>query len=346
MKAVVKFDLKDGATELREVPVPEIGPDDVLVRVEYTGICGSDPHIHHNKVNYKINVPVILGHEFSGVIEEAGRNVKDFKVGERVTAETHADYCGKCLLCRTNNYHLCRERKGYGFHVDGAFAKYVKVPTRILHRLPENVTLREAALTEPFCVAYSSLVKHSNIKPGDLVVIIGPGAIGILSAKVASIMGAGDIVVIGTPEDKKRLEVAKEFGATEVFTEFNEDVKRYVQDIRDGYGADIVVDSAGVSETFRMAMDLVRPAGQINKIGWGPTPLGFSLDPLISKAVTVNFTFSHNWDVWEKCLILMNKKMIELEKLVTHELTIDHWEEGFKLVESREGLKVLLKPVD
>ncbi|HON72793.1 MAG TPA: zinc-binding dehydrogenase, partial [bacterium] len=221
-----------------------------------------------------------------------------------------------------------------------------KVPTRILHRLPENVTLREAALTEPFCVAYSSLVKHSNIKPGDLVVIIGPGAIGILSAKVASIMGAGDIVVIGTPEDKKRLEVAKEFGATEVFTEFNEDVKRYVQDIRDGYGADIVVDSAGVSETFRMAMDLVRPAGQINKIGWGPTPLGFSLDPLISKAVTVNFTFSHNWDVWEKCLILMNKKMIELEKLVTHELTIDHWEEGFKLVESREGLKVLLKPID
>jgi len=107
-----------------------------------------------------------------------------------------------------------------------------------------------------------------------------------------------------------------------------------------------VVDSAGVSETFRMAMDLVRPAGQINKIGWGPTPLGFSLDPLISKAVTVNFTFSHNWDVWEKCLILMNKKMIELEKLVTHELTIDHWEEGFKLVESREGLKVLLKPID
>ncbi|HRR92179.1 MAG TPA: zinc-binding dehydrogenase, partial [bacterium] len=281
-----------------------------------------------------------------GVIEEVGRNVKDFKVGERVTAETHADYCGKCLLCRTNNYHLCRERKGYGFHVDGAFAKYVKVPTRILHRLPENVTLKEAALTEPFCVAYSSLVKHSNIKPGDLVVIIGPGAIGILSAKVASIMGAGDIVVIGTPEDKKRLEVAKEFGATEVFTEFNEDVKRYVQDIRDGYGADIVVDSAGVSETFKIAMDLVRPAGQINKIGWGPAPLGFSLDPLISKAVTVNFTFSHNWDVWEKCLILMNKKIIELEKLVTHELTIDHWEEGFKLVESREGLKVLLKPVD
>ena len=345
MKAVVKYDLRDGATELRDVPIPEIGPDDVLVRVEYAGICCSDPHMHHNRINYRINVPVILGHEFSGIIEEVGRNVKDFKIGERVTAETHADYCGKCILCRTNNYHLCRDRKGYGFHIDGAFAKYVRVPTRIIHRLPENVSLKEAALTEPFCVAYSSLVKHSDIKPGDMVAVIGPGPIGILSAKVASLMGASDIVVIGTPEDKKRLEIAKDFGATKVFID-SEEAKEYILESRDGYGADIVVDSAGVTETFKLAMDLVRPAGQINKIGWGPAPLGFSLDPLISKAVTVNFTFSHNWDVWEKCLILMDKKNVELERLITHELTIDQWEKGFELVESREGLKVLLKPID
>ncbi len=345
MKALVKYEFKDGATELRDVSTPQIGPNDVLVKVEYAGICGSDPHVHHNRVNYTINVPVILGHEFSGVIEEVGKEVKEFKVGERVTAETHADYCGKCILCRTNNYHICRERKGYGFHVDGAFTKYVRVPTRILHRLPKNVSLREAALTEPFCVAYSSLVKHSNIKPGDLVAVIGPGPIGILSAKVASIMGASDIVVIGTPEDEKRLKIAKEFGATEVFMD-SEEAKRYILEARDGYGADIVVDCAGVTETFKLAIDLVRPAGQINKIGWGPSPLGFSLDPLISKAVTVNFTFSHNWDVWEKCLILMDKKIIELEKLITHELTLDQWQKGFELVENREGLKVLLKPID
>ena len=123
MKAVVKYDNVAGATEVREVPVPSIGPDDVLVETAYIGICGSDPHMHHNKVSYKVNVPLILGHEFAGVIAEVGANVKGWKVGDRVTSETHADFCGKCVMCRTNNYHVCRERKGYGFQIDGAFAK-------------------------------------------------------------------------------------------------------------------------------------------------------------------------------------------------------------------------------
>jgi len=346
MKAVVKYDNRDGATELRDVPIPHIGPDDVLVRVAYVGICGSDPHIHHNKVSYKVNVPLILGHEFSGIIEKRGESVTGFKIGDRVTAETHADYCGKCALCRTNNYHLCRERKGYGFQVDGAFAKYVRVPSKILHRLPENVSLRESALTEPLCVAYSSLVKHSNIKPGDLVVVIGPGPIGILCTKVASIMGAGEIIVVGTKGDEKRLEIAKEFGATMTLDSSKENVRELIMSLRDGYGADVVVDTAGFSDAFKLAIDIVRPSGQINKIGWGPEPLGYSLDPLISKAVTVNFTFSHNWDVWEKCLVLMDKKLINLEKLITHELTLDKWQEGFELIETRKGLKVVLTPID
>ena len=275
MKAVVKYDNVDGATELRDVAVPEIGPDDVLVKVAYTGICGSDPHMHHNKVTYKVNVPLILGHEFSGIIESVGDNVKGFKVGDRVTAETHADYCGRCILCRTNNYHVCRERKGYGFNVDGAFAQYVRVPSRILHKLPPNVSMKEAALTEPLCVAYSSLVKHSNLKPGDLVAVIGPGPIGLLCVQIAKIIGASDIVVIGTEGDDARLELAKEFGATMVINSSEKDPVQEIMGMRDGYGADIVVDTAGVSAALKLSMDMVRPCGQINKIGWGPKPVGF-----------------------------------------------------------------------
>jgi alcohol dehydrogenase/L-iditol 2-dehydrogenase len=345
MKAVVKYDNVDGATELRDVAVPEIGPDDVLVKVAYTGICGSDPHMHHNKVTYKVNVPLILGHEFSGIIESVGDNVKGFKVGDRVTAETHADYCGRCILCRTNNYHVCRERKGYGFNVDGAFAQYVRVPSRILHKLPPNVSMKEAALTEPLCVAYSSLVKHSNLKPGDLVAVIGPGPIGLLCVQIAKIIGASDIVVIGTEGDDARLELAKEFGATMVINSSEKDPVQVIMGMRDGYGADIVVDTAGVSAALKLSMDMVRPCGQINKIGWGPKPVGFSLDPLISKAVTMNFTFSHNWDVWEACLTLMDKKAVNLEKLITHELPLDKWHEGFELIESRQGMKVVLTPI-
>ncbi len=346
MKAVVKYDNVAGATEVREVPIPQIGPDDVLVKVAYIGVCGSDPHMHHNRVSYKVNVPLILGHEFSGTIEKVGANVKGYAVGEAVTCETHYDYCGKCVLCRTNRYHVCRERKGFGFQADGAFAKYVKVPARILHKLPAGVGLREASLTEPVCVAYSALAKSSKIMPGDLVVIIGPGPIGILCAKMASVLGAADIVVIGTDGDEERLEIAKEYGATLTINSSRQDPVPIIMGMRDGYGADTVVDAAGFSPTLKLSMDVVRPCGQITKIGWGPAPVGFSLDPLIAKAVTLQGTFSHNWDVWEKVLVLMSKKIVDVNRIITHELPLDKWAESFELMESKRGLKIVLTPID
>ncbi len=346
MKAVVKYDNVAGATEVREVPVPSIGPDDVLVETAYIGICGSDPHMHHNKVSYKVNVPLILGHEFAGVIAEVGANVTGWKVGDRVTSETHADYCGKCIMCRTNNYHVCRERKGYGFQIDGAFAKYVRVPSRILHKVPENVSLKEAALTEPLCVAYSSLVKHSPLKPGDLVIIIGPGPIGLLCTKIASILGASDIVVVGTDGDDARMEIAKKMGATMTINSSQQDPVPIIMGMRDGYGANLVVDAAGFSPTLKLSLDVVRPCGQINKIGWGPGPVGFSLDQLISKAVALQGTFSHTWDVWEKCLVLMGERTVDLGDVITHELPLDQWQKGFDLMETKEGLKIVLTPVE
>ena len=346
MKAVVKYDNVAGATEVREVPVPSIGPDDVLVETAYIGICGSDPHMHHNKVSYKVNVPLILGHEFAGVIAAVGANVTGWKVGDRVTSETHADFCGKCVLCRTNNYHVCRERKGYGFQIDGAFAKYVRVPSRILHKVPDNVSLKEAALTEPLCVAYSSLVKHSPLKPGDLVVIIGPGPIGLLCTKIASILGASDIVVVGTDGDDARMEIARKMGATMTINSSQQDPVPIIMGMRDGYGANLVVDAAGFSPTLKLSLDVVRPCGQINKIGWGPGPVGFSLDQLISKAATLQGTFSHNWDVWEKCLVLMGERTVDLSEVITHELPLDQWQKGFDLMETKEGLKIVLTPVE
>jgi L-iditol 2-dehydrogenase len=276
---------------------------------------------------------------------KAGSEVAGFSAGDRVTSETHAEYCGKCALCRQNNYPLCRERKGFGFHVDGAFTKYVKVPERILHHVPDNVSLKAASVTEPFCVAYKALISNSNIKAGDVVVIIGPGPIGILSVKLAQLAGAGEIVVVGTEGDDKRLRLAEEFGATMIINSSHEDPLNKILSLGDGYGADLIVDLAGSSSTLKLSMDAVRPAGQITKIGWGRDPVNFSLDPLISKSVTFKGHFSHTWDVWEKCLTLMGKKMIDLEKIVTHELGIDQWEKGFKLLETREAVKVVLKPV-
>lgn len=345
MKAVVKYADKAGATEIRDVPIPVIGKTDVLVEVAYTGICGTDPHLHNNTSAFKFVRPFILGHEFAGTIVETGSEVAGFSAGDRVTSETHAEYCGKCALCKQNNYPLCRERKGFGFHVDGAFTKFVKVPQRILHRVPDNVSLKAASVTEPFCVAYKALISNSNIKPGDTVVIIGPGPIGILSVKLAQLSGAAEIVVIGTKGDDKRLKIAKEFGATVLIDSSIEDPLKRILSLGDGYGADLVVDFAGNSSTLKLSIDAVRPAGQITKIGWGPQPVNFSLDPLISKSITLKGHFSHTWDVWEKCLTLMGKEMIDLEKIITHELGIDQWEKGFELLESRKAVKVVLKPI-
>ena len=346
MKAVVKYDNVANATELRDVPVPEIGLNDVLVEVAYVGICGTDPHMHRNTVLFDFNCPFILGHEFAGKIVEVGKQVIKFKVAERVTSETHADYCGHCTLCRTNNYHICRERKGFGFHLDGAFTKYVKVPERILHRVPNGVSLKAASLTEPLCVAYKAVICNSKVNPGDTVVVIGPGPIGLLCMKMAQFSGASQIIAIGTEGDDNRLQLAREFGATITINSSKQDALPKIKSLGDGYGADLIVDTAGVTETLKLSMDAVRPNGQITKIGWGPKPVNLSLDPLIAKSVTLRGHFSHTWDVWEKCLTMMGSEQIDLERLVTHELPIDKWEQGFELVENKEAVKVLLVPID
>ena len=345
MKAVVKFADKAGATEIRDVPIPEIGPTDVLVEVAYVGVCGTDPHLHRNASAFKFERPFILGHEFAGIIVQAGKDVKGFSTGERVTSETHAQFCGRCALCRQNMYHLCKERKGFGFHVDGAFTRFVKVPERILHRVPASVTLREASITEPFCVAYKAVVSNSRVLPGDTVAVIGPGPIGILCVKVAQLSGAGEIIVIGTEGDDARLELSKTFGATRLINSKKEDALKIILSCGDGLGADLVVDTAGISETLKLSMHAVRPAGQITKIGWGTKPVDFSLDPIVAKSITLKGHFSHTWDVWEHCLALMDKKMIDLNKIITHELPLDQWEKAFGMVESKEAMKVVLKPI-
>ncbi len=345
MKAVVKYADKPCATEIRDVPVPEPGKTDVLVEVAFIGVCGTDPHMHKNISAFQFERPFILGHEFAGTIVKVGNEVKRFSVGDRVTAETHAEYCGECTLCRQNNYHLCRDRKGYGFHVDGAFTKYVKDPERILHHVPDHVSLKEASITEPFCVAYKAVVSNSKINPGDTVMVIGPGPIGILCVKLAQLSGAGEIVAIGTEGDDKRLEIAKEFGTTIVMNSIKDDPLKKIKSLGDGYGAALIVDTAGSSETLKLSMDAVRPAGQITKIGWGTKPVNFSLDPLLAKSVTLKGHFSHTWDVWEQCLTLMDKNMVDLERLITHELPIDQFEKAFEMVETKEAVKVVLIPI-
>jgi alcohol dehydrogenase/L-iditol 2-dehydrogenase len=166
--AVVQYALEPLAVELRDIAVPEIGADDVLLRVGAVSVCGSDVHQAYNTHSWPVNLPVVLGHEFAGTVAKAGPGVKAFREGDRVVSETAAEVCGECLLCRTGRYNLCPTRKGFGYGINGAMASYVKVPARCLHRIPDTLPFGLACLAEPHSVAYNAMCVNSTIRPGDL----------------------------------------------------------------------------------------------------------------------------------------------------------------------------------
>jgi L-iditol 2-dehydrogenase len=205
--AVVNYGPDPGAVELREVPVPAPAEDEVLLDVAAVSVCGSDVHQWQALQSWPVHHPVVLGHEFCGTVREAGSRVRGFGPGDRVVCETHAVVDPDGPLARAGLYQLDPGRRGYGATVDGAMRPIMPVPARILHRLPDHLSPEHAALAEPCCVAYSAVAVHSDVKPGDRVVVLGPGPIGILCAAVARLRGA-EVALVGLEQDERRLEVA------------------------------------------------------------------------------------------------------------------------------------------
>lgn len=344
MKALVKYDNTPECVEIREVPVPELTPDQVLLKVHAVGICGSDLEMYHHSITFEVSPPVVLGHEFSGVIERVGENVRGFKPGDRVVSETAAYVCGECVQCRTGSYNLCSNRLGFGVKINGADAPYVAVRQGILHHVPDNVDLADAALTEPLCVAYNALVVKSRIRPGDTVVVLGPGAIGLMATQVARVCGAANIVLAGLPRDRRRLDTGRGLGATHTVDLSTDDIGDLVSGLTGGVGADLVVDAAGPAATVKLAMELVKRNGQITKIAWGPKPLDLSLDPLLSKAVALQGVFSHTWDTWERALRLQARGQVNLHDMISHRVPLEEWKVAFDALERGEAIKALIFP--
>ena len=184
--AVVQYALAPMSVELREIDVPEIGDSDVLLQVGAVSVCGSDVHQQHNTQSWQVNVPVVLGHEFAGTVAEAGRAVRDFREGDRVVSETAAEICGECLLCRAGKIHLCPSRKGFGYGVNGAMARFVRVPARCLHHIAPTLPFDVACLAEPQRGGVSRDVRQridSSRRHGRRG--IGPGPIGLLCTRMA-----------------------------------------------------------------------------------------------------------------------------------------------------------------
>ncbi len=336
--AVVNYAEEKGSVELREISKPTIGADDVLLEVANVGVCGSDLHQWTSDHSWVVNYPVVLGHEFAGHISALGSNVTNWQEGDRVVSETAAIINTSNPLTRQGLYNLDPSRKGFGYGVNGAMTRFVSVPARCLHKVPESLPFEQACLTEPCSVAYNAVLVNSQIRPGDRVIVIGPGTIGILCAAMAKLAGA-EVAILGLKNDVERLKIAEKYGCDTLIDDGSDWAKKY-----DGLGVDSVIDAAGVSATLKLALDYVRPNGQITKVGWGPQPMNFSLDPLIQKNVTLQGSFSHNWPIWEKVLSLLSTGKLDVKPIIGGIWNLVDWYQAFEQMHSGKVVKSILTP--
>jgi len=260
MKAAVVE--KPNQLVIKQVPVPEIADEEVLIKVKYTGICGTDWSIYTGKYSAD-KLPLIAGHEFSGTITQVGKKAKGLKEGDRVTADINMS-CGTCFYCRQGQKLMCRDFHQLGIHVDGTYAEYVKAPFDQVHVLPDTLDFLSGAFVEPVsCVIHSS--KAAKVTHGSSVAVIGCG-LGVLHGLMARLRGAAPVIVIG--DNPQRLAIAKGFGV-DVIIDLNErkDPVAEVRKLTGGRGADFVVEAVGTPQTYAQALEMVRPGGTIAAFG-------------------------------------------------------------------------------
>ena len=361
MTAVVAH--PNGDIRLEEVPVPAIGnnpfaPYDVLCEVEYTGICGSDIHKWLADDEDKKDVkhppaPVVAGHEIVSVVKAIGEKVTRVRPGDRVVHEIVTFYCGHCPACREGRFNICNTippMQGRAHYVTGGgFAKYTMWPEQQLHILPECIDSKEAVLMEPTAGSVHSIVSRMDVKPGESVVVLGPGARGLLLPQVCLAIGAGPVVVTGLERDEPfRLAMAKKLGAERVVNVEREDIRSVVDEMTGGLGVDVVLENSGSPEPIAESLDIVRKGGKVLWAGGGIRGgISATVDTykVIVKEIDVKGEISQIPYDWHTAIHLRESGKIELEPLVTHVFPLHRWEEGFNLAAtSSECLRVALQP--
>lgn len=338
MRALFKSTTGIGNIELRDIPIPEPEKGEVLIRVKIAGVCGTDVHIYYDR--FASSPPVILGHEFSGVIEKLGPGVETFQMGDRVVSENNPFACGTCKICSLGYPNLCPHKKAFGIHSDGCFAAYVKLPVNLLHHIPDNISFEEAALCEPLAVSVHAVSERCGIEKGDTVVVFGPGAIGLLSIQVAKAEGADKVLLIGTSKDKEvRFECAIKLGI-ETLDIDKEDLTEKVMSLTQGVGADVVIEASGSKTAIIQGIELLRKNGRMAISGiTGQKEVPLDWDRMVSKGLSLFFAFGSRSQNWERSLKLLSKKKVKTLPLITHRFRIEEWEEAFHTMETLKAIR-------
>jgi len=340
MKAAVLYRVRD--LRLEDVMTPKIKDDEVLIRIHATGICGTDIHIYRGE--WKTRMPIILGHEFSGVIAEIGRGVSNLNVNDPVVAEPNIP-CGSCYFCRmSKRNYFCENLQAVGVTINGAFAEYVKIKAANVYRLPKDLSLEEAALIEPLACCIRG-VDQAGIRIGDTVAIIGAGPIGLILLQLAKLAGAS--MLIQTDMEDARLKMARKLGADYVINITEEDPVEAIKRLTNGYGTDVAIEAVGSPKAITQAMRATRRGGRLNIFGVSPQDAVWEVKPfeLYDKELTITTSYRSPF-TFQRAVKIVSSRKVNLKPLISHVFRLEEIQRAFEVAEKRleDAVKVLVKP--
>jgi threonine 3-dehydrogenase len=338
MKALVKAKREPGIW-MQQVPVPEIGPNDVLIRMRKTAICGTDLHIYNWDAwaSATIPVPMVTGHEFVGVVERVGSAVRGFQPGDRVSGEGHIT-CGHCRNCRAGRRHLCRNTQGVGVNRPGCFGEYLALPADNAFKLPDDISDDLASIFDPYGNATHTALSFDLV--GEDVLITGAGPIGCMAAAIARHVGARHVVV--TDVNDYRLGLAAKMGATKVLNPKQGDLAGVMHELGMTEGFDVGLEMSGSGQAFQSMLDAMNHGGRIAILGIFPAPVAIDWSKVIFKGLVLKGVYGREmFETWYK-MTSMLQSGLDLSPVITHRMGVDDYERGFAAMREGKSGKVVL----
>ncbi|TKJ43573.1 alcohol dehydrogenase [Candidatus Aerophobetes bacterium Ae_b3b] len=329
---------------IHEINIPKIKEDEILIRVRVCGICGSDVRSYYKGVEGRYKIPLILGHEVSGQVFKIGGKIDNFAIGNRV-AVAPIYGCGKCDFCLSGQENLCKDVMVFGCNLDGAFAEYMKIPAQAIQRgalvkIPDELSDEEAALIEPFSCCLHGVLR-ANIRPGDTVLVIGAGPIGLAHTKLLRLLGTSYIIASDVVDS--RLEVAKKFGADMTINPQREDSLTKIKELTENKGVDAVIVAVGNPEAITQGLKMVRRGGTVVLFGGCPSNTVVQVDPnLIHYSdIAVVGSIDATIDEFRRTVSLVS--IAEVKPFITHRFPLESIKDAMEMSKSREALKVAIK---
>jgi threonine 3-dehydrogenase len=338
MKALAKIKAEPGIW-MTDAPIPTIGPNDLLIKIKKTAICGTDLHIYNwdEWAQRTVPVPLVTGHEFVGVVEKIGSEIEGFKIGDRVSGEGHVT-CGYCRRCRGGRQHLCRNTVNTGVQRNGCFAEYLAFPARNAVRVPDNISDDIAAFFDPLGNAVHTTLSFDLV--GEDVLITGAGPIGIMAAAIAKHVGARHVVI--TDVNEYRLALARKMGATLAVNPQQTPLKDVMKQLGMTEGFDVGLEMSGHPVAFNQMLDVMNYGGHVALLGILPNQTGINWDNVIFKGLILKGIYGREmFETWYK-MITMLQSGLDVSPVLTHVLPVDDFQKGFDILRSGNAGKVVL----